>query len=85
MRKLLCVLLLMPALSLAASGQWVANWLITVSFPTLKDISLALAYGLYALFALLSLLFVAKFIAETKGKQLEDMTAGDPAAPVSRK
>jgi SP family sugar:H+ symporter-like MFS transporter len=36
-------------------------------------VSLALAYGLYALFALLSLLFVMKFIAETKGKQLEDM------------
>lgn len=61
------------ALSLAAGGQWIANWLITVTFPSLKDVSLALAYGLYALFALLSLLFVAKFVAETKGKTLEDM------------
>lgn len=61
------------ALSLAAGGQWVANWVITVTFPGLKDVSLALAYGLYAAFALLSLLFVAKFIRETKGKQLEDM------------
>jgi hypothetical protein len=32
-----------------------------------------LAYGLYTIFALLSLLFVAKFLQETKGKQLEDM------------
>lgn len=61
------------ALSLAAGGQWVANWLITVTFPGIKDVSLALAYGLYAAFALLSLLFVLKFIQETKGKQLEDM------------
>ena len=61
------------ALSVAAGGQWLANWLITVTFPGLKDVSLALAYGLYAAFALLSLLFVARFIAETKGKQLEDM------------
>ncbi len=61
------------ALSLAAGGQWVANWVITVTFPSLKDISLALAYGLYATFALLSLLFVAKFVEETKGKALEDM------------
>lgn len=61
------------ALSVAAGGQWVANWIITVTFPGLKDVSLALAYGLYALFALLSLLFVYKFITETKGKQLEDM------------
>ena len=63
------------ALSLAAGAQWVANWVITVSFPTLKDISLALAYGLYAGFALLSFFFVLKFIEETKGKQLEDMHA----------
>jgi MFS family permease len=61
------------ALSLAAGGQWVANWIITVTFPGLKDVSLALAYGLYAGFALLSFFFVAKFIDETKGMQLEDM------------
>jgi len=63
------------ALSLAAGAQWVANWVITVSFPTLKDIGLGLAYGLYAAFALLSFFFVLKMIEETKGKQLEDMHA----------
>ena len=61
------------ALSVAAGGQWIANWIITVTFPGLKDVSLALAYGLYAAFALLSLVFVVRFIAETKGKALEDM------------
>ena len=35
------------ALSLAAAGQWVANWVITVSFPELKSISLGFAYGMY--------------------------------------
>ena len=73
------------ALSLAAAGQWVANWLITVTFPSLKDVSLALAYGLYAAFAILSLLFVAKFVKETKGRALEDMDemvfAERPAEP----
>ena len=63
------------ALSLAAGAQWVANWIVTVSFPTLKDIGLGLAYGLYAAFALLSFFFVLKYIEETKGKQLEDMHA----------
>ena len=63
------------ALSLAAGGQWVANWVITVTFPGLKDVSLALAYGIYSAFALLSLAFVMRFIEETKGKQLEDMHA----------
>ncbi|MEV0431615.1 MULTISPECIES: sugar porter family MFS transporter [Nocardia] len=61
------------ALSLAAAGQWAANWAITVSFPSLKTFSLGFAYGMYAVFALLSLLFVARFVPETKGKSLEDM------------
>ena len=63
------------ALSLAAGGQWVANWIVTVSFPTPEGHLAGLAYGLYAAFALLSFFFVLKFIEETKGKQLEDMHA----------
>ena len=62
------------ALGLAAAGQWVANWLITVSFPELRNM-LGVAYGFYALCALLSLIFVWKWVAETKGKHLEDMHA----------
>ena len=61
------------ALAFAAGGQWLANWLITVSFPALKSASLGLAYGLYAVFAVLSLFFVFKWVKETKGKELEDM------------
>ena len=61
------------ALSLAAGAQWVANWVISTSFPPLKDASLGLAYGLYTTFAVLSLLFVLKFIRETKGVELEEM------------
>ena len=61
------------ALSLAAAGQWAANWAVTVSFPGLKNLNLGIAYGLYTMFAVLSLLFVAKFVRETKGKSLEDM------------
>lgn len=69
------------ALSLAAAGQWVANWAITVTFPGLKEISLGLAYGFYAVCALLSLLFVVRFVRETKGQTLEDMDAelGEPS------
>ena len=56
-----------------------ANWIITVSFPALKDISLGLAYGFYALCAILSFLFVSRWVKETKGRQLEDMDGGDGA------
>lgn len=61
------------ALSLAAAGQWAANWLITVSFPELAKLSLTVAYAMYATFALLSLVFVSKWVKETKGMSLEDM------------
>jgi MFS transporter, SP family, sugar:H+ symporter len=61
------------ALGLAASAQWISNFIVSTTFPTLADISLGVAYGLYTIFALLSLLFVFKFVQETKGKQLEDM------------
>ncbi|SDQ43774.1 sugar porter family MFS transporter [Arthrobacter crystallopoietes] len=61
------------ALSVAAAAQWLANFAITTTFPFLADIDLTLAYGLYAFFALLSLVFVWKFVPETKGKELEAM------------
>lgn len=63
------------ALSVAAAAQWIANFLITVSFQSLADVGLSLAYGLYTFFALLSFIFVYKAVAETKGKELEDMVA----------
>ncbi|MCV7225195.1 sugar porter family MFS transporter [Mycolicibacterium komossense] len=60
------------ALGLAAAGQWAANWLITVTFPGLRE-HLGLAYGFYGLCAILSGIFVWKWVMETKGVSLEDM------------
>lgn len=60
------------ALGLAAAGQWAANWLITVTFPGLRE-HLGLAYGFYGLCAILSGLFVWRWVRETKGVSLEDM------------
>jgi MFS family permease len=61
------------ALSVAASTQWIANWAISTSFPSLKNVGLGVAYGLYAAFALLSFIFVRRLVAETKGQELEEM------------
>jgi MFS transporter, SP family, sugar:H+ symporter len=61
------------ALGLAAAAQWLANFAISTSFPKFADIGLAFAYGFYTFFAVLSFFFVAKFVKETKGRQLEDM------------
>jgi sugar porter (SP) family MFS transporter len=61
------------ALAVAAAAQWVANWLISTTFPVLASVGLTLAYGLYTGFALLAFIFVMKAVRETKGRELEDM------------
>ncbi|GII92009.1 sugar porter family MFS transporter [Sinosporangium siamense] len=61
------------ALSVAAAAQWIANWLITVSFPSLSAWNLSGAYVGYSGMAVLSFLFVWFFLRETKGKKLEEM------------
>lgn len=61
---------------LAVSGlaQWGANFAITMTFPLmLAGIGLAGAYGIYMLFAILSIAFVAYLVHETKGLELEEM------------
>ncbi|MFB4312233.1 sugar porter family MFS transporter [Actinomadura sp. GTD37] len=61
------------ALAVAAAAQWIANWVITTTFPGISGFSLGLAYGLYTLFSVLALLFVLRAVPETKGRELEDM------------
>lgn len=61
------------ALGLAAAAQWIANCAITATFPKLGAFSLSLAYGFYAACALVSFVFVWRWVSETKGKHLEDM------------
>ncbi|MFF7727560.1 sugar porter family MFS transporter [Streptomyces sp. NPDC008001] len=61
------------ALGVAASAQWIANWAITASFPSLSDWNLSGTYVIYAVFAVLSIPFVLKYVKETKGKALEEM------------
>ncbi|MFE4370702.1 sugar porter family MFS transporter [Streptomyces sp. NPDC056835] len=61
------------ALGVAASAQWIANWVITASFPSLAEWNLSGTYVIYACFAVLSIPFVLLFVKETKGKTLEEM------------
>ncbi|MFD3438226.1 sugar porter family MFS transporter [Streptomyces sp. NPDC058685] len=61
------------ALGVAASAQWIANWAITASFPSLADWNLSATYIIYTFFAVLSIPFVLLFVKETKGKALEEM------------
>ena len=62
------------ALAVAASVQWVANFMISTTFPPLlSQFGLGTAYGLYTTAAAISFFFVWFFIRETKGLELEQM------------
>ncbi|NAZ75776.1 sugar porter family MFS transporter [Kineococcus sp. T13] len=66
-------------LAVAAAAQWLANFAVSTTFPSLAGIGLQFAYGLYAVIALLSLVFVLKAVRETKGRELEEMDDDAPA------
>jgi len=62
------------ALALGGLSQWLSNFAISGSFPTLLGkIGLGGAYGIYCFFAFVSIFFVLKKVKETKGRELEDM------------
>jgi SP family sugar:H+ symporter-like MFS transporter len=63
------------ALGLAAAAQWIANFIITVTFPPMSGWSLPVTYAMYAAFAALSFFYVWWKIPETKGVELEQTGA----------
>ncbi|WP_235559596.1 MFS transporter, partial [Microbacterium sp. Leaf351] len=69
------------ALGVAAAAQWIANFVITVSFPSMSAWSLPLTYGMYAVFAALSFVYVLLKVPETKGMELEKTETLFVAAP----
>ncbi|MFU8877911.1 MAG: sugar porter family MFS transporter [Wenzhouxiangellaceae bacterium] len=63
------------ALAVAGLTQWGSNFLITISFPMLlTSIGLGISYGIYAAFGLVAFVVVRKFVKETKGRTLEEIS-----------
>lgn len=67
-------------MSIAVAGQWVANFLVSWTFPMLDKnqyltdtFNHGVAYWIYGLMGILAALFIWKFVPETKGKTLEQM------------
>jgi MFS transporter, SP family, xylose:H+ symportor len=68
------------AMSIAVAAQWLANLVVSWTFPMLND-NVALtakfnhgfAYWIYAIMGILSALFIWKVVPETKGKTLEEI------------
>jgi len=68
------------AMSIAVAAQWIANWIVSLTFPMMNDnvwltsvFNHGFSYWIYGLMAVLSALFMWKFVPETKGKTLEEM------------
>jgi SP family xylose:H+ symportor-like MFS transporter len=68
------------AMSIAVAAQWIANWLISLSFPILNDnqwltkqFNHGFSYWIYGIMGILAALFVWKLVPETKGKTLEEI------------
>jgi SP family sugar:H+ symporter-like MFS transporter len=72
------------ALGVAAAAQWIANFIVTMTFPPLSAASLPLTYSAYAVFAALSFFFVLRVIPETKGMSLEDADSLLERRPASK-
>jgi len=73
------------AMSVAVAAQWLANYVVSQSFPMIVESDAnklqmdggiwnnSLPYFLFSVFIALTIVFVWKYIPETKGKTLEEM------------
>ena len=73
------------AMSIAVAAQWLANYLVSQSFPMIVESDVnklkmdggiwnnSLPYFIFSVFIALTIVFVWKYIPETKGKTLEEM------------
>ncbi|HEX5554533.1 MAG TPA: D-xylose transporter XylE [Chitinophagaceae bacterium] len=68
------------ALSIAVAAQWIANWIVSLTFPMMNDNTWltdqfhhGFSYWIYGIMGVLSAFFVWKMVPETKGKTLEEI------------
>jgi len=68
------------AMSIAVAAQWIANWIVSLTFPMMNDnvwltyqFNHGFSYWIYGIMGILSAIFVWKMVPETKGKTLEAM------------
>jgi len=61
------------AVAIAVAAQWTANYIISSTFPAMREFSTPMTYGFYGTMAILSAIFVWYKVPETKGKTLEEM------------
>ena len=70
------------AVAIAVAFQWIFNWIVSSSFVPMFNMTLDgdphfghwFTYGLYGAICVVAAFFVWRFVPETKGKTLEDMS-----------
>ena len=68
------------AMAIAVAAQWIANYLVSWTFPMLNDntylketFNHGFAYWIYGVMGILAAIFMWRMVPETKGKTLEEM------------
>ncbi len=61
------------ATAVAVAAQWMANFLISSTYPPMMEFSGGMTYGFYGVMAILSAIFVWRMVPETKNRPLEEM------------
>ena len=68
------------AMSIAVAAQWIANWIVSLTFPMMNDnvwltekFNHGFSYWIYGIMGILSAVFMWKMVPETKGKKLEEI------------
>jgi SP family xylose:H+ symportor-like MFS transporter len=76
------------AMAVAVCAQWIANYLVSWTFPILdnnpllvKQFNHGFAYWIYGFMSILAALFMWKFVPETKGRTLEELESLWTKAP----
>lgn len=63
------------ALAVCGLLHWLSNFTVTLTFPVmLGAFGLGFTYGVYTAFGVLAFFFVKRFVKETKGRTLEEMS-----------
>lgn len=70
------------ALSIAVSAQWIANYLVSWTFPIMDKNSYLIqmfhhgfSYWIYGIISIIAAIFILRFVPETKEKSLEELEA----------
>lgn len=72
------------AVAIAVAFQWIFNFIVSSTFVPIYNMSMGdmgqkfghfFAYAMYGVICVIAAWFVARYVPETKGKTLEDMTA----------